>query len=64
MTCPRMYTKDQIVSRLKAGRTLMQDRRDAPEYQDLLELEREGLVTKTLVVYDEQSSALRWRWRQ
>jgi hypothetical protein len=64
MTCPRNFTKEQIIAGLKAGRTLMQDRSDAPEYTDLLELEKAGLVTSELVVFDEQSSALRWRWKK
>lgn len=37
-------------------------RKDAPEYRDLLELQEQGLVTSELVEFDEQSSALRWRW--
>jgi len=61
--CPRNFTKEQIIAGLKAGRTLMMDRKDAPEYADLLELQEQGLVTSELVVFDEQSSALRWRWK-
>lgn len=48
--CPRNLTKDQIIAGLKAGRSLMVDRRDAPELEDLLELEAEGLVTSKLIV--------------
>ena len=59
----RNMTKDQIVAGLKAGRTLVMDRRDAPEFDDLLELERDGLVTQQFVEIDEQSSAIKWRWR-
>jgi hypothetical protein len=62
-SCPRNFTKEQIIAGLKAGRTLMMDRRDAPEFEDLLELQAQGLVTSELVVFDEQSSALRWRWK-
>jgi hypothetical protein len=60
--CPRNFTKDEMIAGLKAGRTLMLDRRDAPELADLQELERQGLVASELVTFDEQSSALRWRW--
>lgn len=63
MTCPRNFTKDQIISGLKTGKTLVLDRRDAPEFADLLDLERQGLVTRRLVEFDEQSSAIKWRWR-
>jgi hypothetical protein len=62
-TCPRNFTKEQIIEGLKAGRTLIMDRRDAPEFVDLLELRAQGLVTSELVVVDEQSSALVWRWK-
>lgn len=62
MTCPRNMTKEQMIAGLKAGRTLMMDRRDAPEFNDLLELQALGMVTSELVTFDEQSSALRWRW--
>lgn len=62
--CPRNLTKDQIIAGLKAGRSLMVDRRDAPELEDLLELEAEGLVTSKLIVFDEQSSALKFTWNK
>lgn len=61
--CPRNFTKEQLVTGLKAERTLVLDRRDAPELNDLLELERQGLVTQKLVSFDEQSSAIKWRWK-
>lgn len=64
MSCPRNFTKEQIIAGLKAGRTLCQDRKDAPELEDLLELERQGLVTQELVVLDEQSSIIKWRWKR
>ena len=63
MTCPRNFTKEQIIAGLKAGRTLCMDRKDAPEYADLLELQAQGLVTSQLVEIDEQSSVLKWRWK-
>jgi hypothetical protein len=63
MTCPRILTKEQIIIGLKAGRTLVVDRRDAPELVDLLELQEQGLVESTLVHYDEQSSAAKWKWK-
>jgi hypothetical protein len=39
------------------------DRRDAPELDDLKELERQGLVTQQLVEIDEQCSVVKWRWK-
>lgn len=63
MTCPRNLTREQMEAGLKAGRSLMVDRRDAPELADLQDMEREGLVTSELVEFDEQSSALRFKWR-
>lgn len=63
MACQRNFTRDQIITGLKAGRTLVMDRRDAPELGDLLELERQGLVTQQFVEIDDQSSAVKWRWR-
>lgn len=64
MTCPRVLTKEQLIAGLKAGRTAVVDRRDAPELQDLLELERQGLVESRFVEFHEQSSALKFRWKQ
>lgn len=63
MTCPRVLTKEQIIEGLKAGRTLVVDRRDAPELDDLFELQKQGLVESTMVYYDEQSSAAKWKWK-
>lgn len=62
MRCQRNFTKEQLIDGLKRGRSLMVDRRDAPELADLMELERQSLVKSELVVHDEQSSALRFRW--
>lgn len=62
--CPRNLTKEQIITGLKAGRSLMVDRKDAPELEDLLQLEREGLVTSKLIEFDEQSSALKFTWKK
>lgn len=62
--CKRNLTKEQIIAGLKAGRSLMVDRKDAPELEDLLELEREGLVTSKLIEFDEQSSALKFTWKK
>lgn len=62
--CPRVLTKDQIIAGLKAGRSLMVDRKDAPELEDLLELERDGLVESKLITFDEQSSALKFTWKR
>jgi hypothetical protein len=60
--CPRVFTRDQLITRLKAGKTMCVDRRDAPELQDLLELQEQGLVASRLVEIDEQSSVLKFHW--
>ena len=62
--CPRNFTKDELIAGLKAGLTLVMDRRDAPELDDLLDLEQQGLVTQEFVQFDEQSSAVKWRWKR
>ena len=62
--CRRNFTKDELIAGLKAGRTLVMDRRDAPEFADLLDLERQGLVEQRFVEIDDQSSAVKWRWKQ
>lgn len=62
--CPRNLTNDQIIAGLKEGRSLMVDRRDTPELEDLLALEAEGLVTSKLITFDEQSSALKFTWNK
>lgn len=59
---PRALTKEQMLVGLKAGRKLMVSRKNAPELLELLELEKQGLVKSELVVFDEQSSALRFSW--
>ena len=61
--CPRNFTLDEMIAGLKAGRTLALDRKDAPELDDLMELERQGLVMSEMTVYDEQCSVLHWRWK-
>lgn len=60
--CPRNFTREQLIAGLSAGRLFYVDRRDAPELPELLELERQGLVKKRLVEFDEQSSALEFWW--
>lgn len=64
MTCRRNLTKEQMIVGLKAGRSLMVDRKDAPELEDLLAMEKEGLVVSKLVTFDEQSSALKFTWNK
>lgn len=54
--------REQIIAGLQAGRTLVIDRKDAPALPICLELETEGLVTQEFVQYDEQSSAIKFRW--
>lgn len=60
--CPRNFTVDQIIEGLKSGRTFCVDRNDAPELQDLLALQEQGLVTQTIKRIDEQSSVAKFRW--
>lgn len=55
-------TRDQIVAGLQAGKVLVIDRRDSPALPICLALESEGLVTQEFVQYDEQSSAIKFRW--
>lgn len=62
MTCRRVMTREQIIAGLKAGRTACIDRRDAPELQDLLQLQEQGLVTSKLVNLDDQSSVAKFTW--
>ena len=62
MNRPRNMTKNEMIAGLKSGRSLMLDRLDAPEFNDLLELQALGLVTSELIEFNDQSSALRWRW--
>lgn len=64
MTCPRVMTKEAMIDGLKQGRVLCVDRKDAPELPELLEMERDGLVTSEMVHIDEQSSVLKFRWRR
>ena len=59
--CPRNFTKEQMIAGLQSGKTLVVDRCDAPELPELLEMERAGPVESRLVVFDEQSSALKFR---
>jgi len=63
MTRPRNISKEEMIACLKAGRSLVVDCNDAPELPELLAMQQEGLVTSELVVFDEQSSALLFRWR-
>jgi hypothetical protein len=63
VTCPRNFPKEEIIARLKAGQTLVVDRRDAPELQDLMELEQQGLVQHYWVEIDEQHTVVKWRWK-
>ena len=64
MNCPRNFTKEQMIAGLKARRTLNVDRKDAPELEELLELEKQGLIESRFVEIDEQSSVLKFRWKQ
>lgn len=63
--CPRVLTKEQMIEGLQAGRTLVVDRRDAPELPELLALQEAGLVESELVEnYEQQYSALKFRWKK
>lgn len=62
--CRRNLTTLQIIQGLKGGKVLVVDRRDAPELEDLFALEELGLVEQQFVVLDEQSSIIRWRWKE
>ena len=59
----RNFTKDEIIAGLKAGRTFNVDCRDAPELEDIQELEHQGLVTTRLVQTGDQSSVLKVWWK-
>ena len=63
MTRPRISSKEELIAGLRAGRVAVIVRRDAPELQDLVVLERDGYVTSELVETDEQSTVLKFRWR-
>lgn len=63
-SCPRRFTTLQIIQGLKGGKVFVVDRRDAPELIDLFALEELGLVEQQFVEIDEQSSAVRWRWKE
>ena len=56
--------KEEIVEGLKSGRRLICDRKDAKELPMLLEMEEQGLIKSRLLEYDEQSSALEFRWAE
>lgn len=62
--CKRNFDLDKIIEGLKQGKTLCVDRSDAPELQDLLELEKQGLVTSEMTSADVQCSVLKFRWKQ
>jgi len=56
-------TLDDAIAGLKAGRTLVIDRKDAPLLPDMLRLESEGKVTSEFIEYDEQGSLIKFRWK-
>lgn len=60
----RNFSKEQLIAGLKKGRTLVVDRCDAPELDDLIELERQGLVEHISVDIDSQHSVLKFRWKE
>lgn len=55
-------TREEVVAGLRAGRTLVIERRDSPVLPIVMDLEREGLVTTELRQHDEQSSDLKVVW--
>ena len=58
----RELPKHEILDGLKAGRTLVIQRKDDPNLPYLNELVNVGLVDNELVQYDEQGSVLKFRW--
>ncbi len=56
-------TRDEIITGLKAGRTLCIDQRTAPELEIVRALEKEDLVSCHLINIDEQSTVLKVRWK-
>lgn len=63
MSCPRLFTKDQIISGLKSGRSIIVDRKDAPELDDLLELHKQGLIDFKIIEVDDQSTIAKFWWK-
>lgn len=61
--CPRNFTKEQILAGLRSGKVFVMDRIDAPELDDLLELEKQGLVTQEYHEVDDQHAVVKWRWK-
>ena len=55
--------REYFVESLKAGKTLCITRRDSPALPICLELEAEGLVTQEFKQIDEQSSVVKFRWK-
>lgn len=62
--CKRNFSRAAMMIGLKAGRTLCVDRTDAPELRELLDLEEQGLVTSRVVEIDEQSTVLKFNWKE
>lgn len=56
-----MMTKEEVMTGLQAGRTLIVDRRDFPLLPWLLEQVDAGVLTVQYIEYDEQSSAMKFR---
>jgi hypothetical protein len=54
---------EDILPGLKAGKTLVIDRKDSPALPIVMKLQEEGLVTTELIQLDEQSSCLKVRWK-
>lgn len=61
MSCRRNFTRQELIDGFKVGGILVVDRCDAPELRDLLEMEKEGLITSTLIETDYQSSLLKFK---
>lgn len=62
--CNRNFSRAEMMTGLKAGRTLCVDRTDAPELRELLDLEEQGLVSSRVVEIDEQSTILQFNWKE
>lgn len=52
----------EAIAGLKAGRTLVVDRKDCPILPELLKMVDEGKLESTFVEYD-QGSAIKFKWK-
>jgi hypothetical protein len=62
MVCGRNFSRSVLESNLRAGKIAVVDRSDAPELEDLLEWQRQGLVMSEMIDTGTNSSVLKFRW--